>query len=96
MFLLPFVAIRVVSGDRQSGALKLELQHAMPLATRVAAKVFVILAGWLVTYAAGLMAIVLWRGYGGSVYRAGDSWSSRSGTRSTPRLRSRSRWPWPR
>ena len=29
-FLLPFVAIRLVSGDRQSGALKLELQHPMP------------------------------------------------------------------
>ena len=68
VFFLPFVAIRVVSGDRQSGALKLELQHTMPMAARVAAKVFVILAGWLVTYAAGLMAIVLWRGYGGSVY----------------------------
>src|SRR6266566_1263295 len=31
-FLLPFVAIRLVAGDRQSGALKLELQHAMPAA----------------------------------------------------------------
>ena len=30
-FLLPFVAIRVVSGDRQSGALKLELQQPMPV-----------------------------------------------------------------
>ena len=68
VFFLPFVAIRVVSGDRQSGALKLELQHTMPMATRVAAKIFVILAGWVVTYAAGLTAIVLWRGYGGSVY----------------------------
>src|SRR6185503_9114489 len=29
-FLLPFVAIRVVAGDRQSGALKLELQQPMP------------------------------------------------------------------
>ncbi len=28
-FLLPFVAIRLVAGDRQSGALKLELQHPM-------------------------------------------------------------------
>src|SRR5919197_5063038 len=26
-FLLPFVGIRMVSGDRQSGTLKLELQH---------------------------------------------------------------------
>src|SRR3954447_19812289 len=37
-FLLPFVAIRVVSGDIQSGALKLELQHPMPAAGRIAAK----------------------------------------------------------
>ena len=28
-FLLPFVAIRLVAGDRQSGALKLELQQPM-------------------------------------------------------------------
>src|SRR5262245_11778590 len=28
-FLLPFVAIRVVAGDRQSGALKIELQHPL-------------------------------------------------------------------
>ena len=35
-FLLPFVAIRLVAGDRQSGALKLELQHPMPATWRVA------------------------------------------------------------
>ena len=29
-FLLPFVAIRVVAGDKQSGALKIEAQHPMP------------------------------------------------------------------
>ena len=29
VFLLPFVAIRLVAGDRQSGALKLELQRPM-------------------------------------------------------------------
>ena len=34
VFLLPFVAIRLVSGDRQSGALKLELQHPMPAFAR--------------------------------------------------------------
>ena len=37
-FLLPFVAIRLVSGDRQSGALKLELQHPMPAMARMSAK----------------------------------------------------------
>jgi hypothetical protein len=35
-FLLPFVGIRLVSGDRQSGALKLELQHQMSAFTRIA------------------------------------------------------------
>src|SRR3982074_440795 len=47
-FLLPFVAIRVVSGDRQSGALKLELQQPMPVFARVGAKALVLMAGWIV------------------------------------------------
>ncbi|HUL75224.1 MAG TPA: hypothetical protein VLT86_19075 [Vicinamibacterales bacterium] len=67
VFFLPFVAIRVVSGDRQSGALKLELQRPLAMAARVGAKVAVVLGGWLVTYGAGLVAVALWRSYGGSV-----------------------------
>jgi ABC-2 type transport system permease protein len=67
-FLLPFVAIRVVAGDRQSGALKLELQHQMPTALRVAAKAVVLLIGWLIATAPPLVAIALWRLYGGSIY----------------------------
>src|SRR6476660_7139978 len=38
VFLLPFVAIRVIAGDRQSGALKLELQHPISPVARIAAK----------------------------------------------------------
>ena len=67
-FLLPFVAIRVVAGDHQSGALKLELQHPMPAGGRVAAKTIVLLLGWMVATAPPLIAIVLWRLYGGSIY----------------------------
>jgi hypothetical protein len=67
-FLLPFVAIRLVSGDRQSGALKLELQHSMPAFRRVGAKALVLVAGWLIASAAPLVAVLLWRSYGGSVY----------------------------
>src|SRR5262245_50616964 len=67
-FLLPFVAIRVVSGDRQSGALKLELQHPMPSIARIGAKAVVLLAGWAVASAPPIIAIVLWRMYGGSVF----------------------------
>src|SRR5579864_4588039 len=64
-FLLPFVAIRLV--DRQSGALKLELQQPMPSIARVAAKAMVLLAGWLMAMAAPLLAVVLWKIYGGTV-----------------------------
>jgi ABC-2 type transport system permease protein len=67
-FLLPFVAIRVVAGDRQSGALKLELQQPMPVFWRIAAKALVLMAGWIIASAPALFAVVLWRGYGGSIY----------------------------
>src|SRR5438309_5842017 len=50
-FLLPFVAIRLVAGDRQSGALKIELQHAMPSFARVGAKALVLGAGWAIASA---------------------------------------------
>jgi ABC-2 type transport system permease protein len=68
VFLLPFVAIRLVAGDRQSGALKLELQRGMPAFARIAAKGLVLLAGWLIAMAPPLVAIALWKSYGGSVY----------------------------
>ena len=74
VFLLPFVAIRLVSGDRQSGALKIEMQHPMPAIGRVAAKAVVLLGGWIVASLAPLAAVVLWRGYGGSVY-APELWT---------------------
>ena len=67
-FLLPFVAIRLVSGDRQSGALKLELQHPMSALARMAAKALVLFAGWFITLSAAAMAVALWLSYGGSLY----------------------------
>ena len=67
-FLLPFVAIRVMAGDRQSGALKLELQQPVAAVTRVAAKALVLLAGWALATVPALVTVALWRSYGGSVY----------------------------
>jgi len=68
VFLLPFVAIRLVSGDRQSGALKIEMQHPMPAFARIGAKAIVLLGAWLAASLAPLGAAVLWKSYGGSVY----------------------------
>jgi ABC-2 type transport system permease protein len=67
-FLLPFVAIRLVSGDRQSGALKLEIQRAMPPLARVGAKAVVLFAAWSATAVPALLAVLLWKMYGGSAY----------------------------
>jgi ABC-2 type transport system permease protein len=67
-FLLPFVAIRLVAGDRQSGALKIETQHSMSAFTRIGAKALVLLAGWGIVSIAPLAAVMLWRVYGGSIY----------------------------
>ena len=68
VFLLPFVAIRIVAGDRQSGALKLELQRGMSPFVRIAAKAIVALGGWLMAMLPPLSAILLWKSYGGTTY----------------------------
>jgi hypothetical protein len=67
-FLLPFVGIRLVSGDRQSGAAKLELQHPMSPFARTSAKALVLFAGWIIASIAPLLAMLLWKVYGGTLY----------------------------
>ncbi len=68
LFLLPFVAIRVVSGDRQSGALKLEIQHSMLSIARIGVKALVLCAGWLVAGIPAVIAFTEWHSIGGSIY----------------------------
>src|SRR6516164_7255907 len=67
-FLLPFVAIRAIAGDRVSGALKLELQQGMPPLSMIGAKALVLTAGWLLMLLPILLAGVLWLSYGGNLY----------------------------
>ncbi len=67
-FLLPFVAIRLMAGDRQTGALKLELQQPISPLTRVGVKAIVLVAGWVLASAPAFAAVALWRTYGGAVY----------------------------
>src|SRR5712671_939187 len=66
--LLPFVAIRVVAADRQSGALKIEAQHPLPAVARIGAKALVLFLAWIVASAPAAVAIILWKTYGGSSY----------------------------
>jgi hypothetical protein len=67
-FLLPFVAIRAIAGDRTSGALKLELQQGMMPISMIGAKALVLGAGWLLAGVPIVLAGVLWVSYGGSLY----------------------------
>jgi hypothetical protein len=68
-FLLPFVVIRVVAGDGQSGALKLEQQQpALSPAARMTAKAAVVLLGWILASVASVVAMLLWTGYGGHTH----------------------------
>jgi hypothetical protein len=67
-FLFPFVAIRMIAAEKQNGGLKLLLQLPGNLAMKVSAKALVLLGGWIVTLLPGLLAIVLWKSYGGHLY----------------------------
>ncbi len=68
MFLYPFVAIRLLAAEKQSGALKLLLQLPGSLSGKVLAKALVFTAGWFVTLIPGLLALALWKSYGGHLY----------------------------
>ncbi len=68
--LFPFVAIRLISAEKESGALKLLLQLPHNLASKITAKGLVLIGGWLLAWVPGILAIVLWKTYGGHLYKA--------------------------
>jgi ABC-2 type transport system permease protein len=67
-FLFPFVAIRAMSSEKQSGALKLALQLPGSLTAKVSAKGLVLLVAWFIALLPGLAAMILWKSYGGHLY----------------------------
>ena len=72
--LFPFVAIRLIAVEKETGALKLLLQLPATLGVKIVAKALVLLGAWLIAWIPGLVAIVLWRKYGGHVYGA-ETWN---------------------
>jgi ABC-type transport system involved in multi-copper enzyme maturation permease subunit len=67
-FLLPFVAIRFISAEKQTGALKLLLQLPGSLGAKLVTKGVVILGAWIIAWVPGLLAIALWKSYGGHLH----------------------------
>lgn len=66
--LFPFVAIRLISAEKESGAWKLALQLPAGFATAITAKVLALLAGWAIAWIPGLIAVAMWKSYGGHIY----------------------------
>lgn len=66
--LFPFVAILLVSQEKESGARKLMLQSPASPALAVAVKGLVLLAAWLVAWIPAFVAVGFWAAYGGTVY----------------------------
>ena len=63
--LFPFVAIRLIGAEKQSGGLKLLLQLPYRPAMLVAAKLVAAMAGWLLALVPVLSATALWAALGG-------------------------------
>jgi len=66
--LFPFVAIRLIAAEKESGGLKLLLQLPGSLASKLTAKGLALIVGWLIAWIPGLVAIILWKSYGGHLH----------------------------
>jgi hypothetical protein len=68
MLLYPFVAIRAVSSEKESGALALLVQTPASLGTMITVKFAVLLVAWIIAWIPGLVALAMWRASGGHLY----------------------------
>lgn len=66
--LLPFVAIRLIASERQSGATRLLLQAPVTRAEVVLSKMIVLKLAWIVAMLPGFIALLQWRLAGGHLY----------------------------
>lgn len=76
--LFPFVAIRLIAVERETGALKLLLQLPGTTGIKVTTKAIVLLCAWLVSWIPGVIAIVLWKSYGGHIHSS-EMWNLLAG-----------------
>jgi hypothetical protein len=70
ILLLPFVVIRLIAQEKQTGAWKLMLQSPAGIGTMLSSKAIVLLLGWLIAWIPGVLALVFWRALGGHLQLA--------------------------
>ena len=66
--LFPFVVIRLVAVERETGALKLMLQAPFTFRALIAAKAVALILGWLIAFVPGAIALVWWCSIHGHLY----------------------------
>ncbi|MEP6493705.1 MAG: ABC transporter permease [bacterium] len=72
--LFPFVVIRLVAVEKQTGGLALTLQLPVSFAMSMAAKAIALVAAWMFAGVVGAAALLLWRAMGGHLY-APETWT---------------------
>lgn len=66
--LFPFVVIRLVAADKETGALALMLQSPTAFRMTIIAKMVALTIAWIVAGVAGAAAMLLWSAMGGHLY----------------------------
>jgi ABC-type transport system involved in multi-copper enzyme maturation permease subunit len=66
--LFPFVAIRMIAAEKESGAWKLMLQSPAGISEMLSSKALALMIGWAFAWLPGLLALILWKAYGGYIY----------------------------
>ena len=66
--LFPFVAIRVLGREKESGALRLLVQLPYATPTLIVAKLVAVMAAWVVAFVPVATSLAIWRVWGGHVY----------------------------
>lgn len=67
-FLFPFLGLRLIGGEKQTGSLKLQLQMPVGPMTVLAVKGCVLMAGWLAACSPFLFTILVWASWGGHLF----------------------------
>jgi len=66
--LFPFVAIRALGREKETGSLRLLIQLPYGVPTLIGAKMVAIATAWLISFVPAISALVLWGALGGHLY----------------------------
>ena len=66
--LFPFVAIRALGREKETGSLRLLVQSPYGVPTLIGAKMVAVATAWLISFVPAISALVLWGALGGHLY----------------------------